>query len=239
MGAKGEFRQTVAVSASRPAVVRIGKVAAPGEAEAVFLEADDLAYSGKNAEAAPLFERAIALKGGGYPAAEIGLARAYLATKQTDKATAAINAVLEASPQNAEALAVSANILRDRGFYEEAAEAYRKAITIAPKSTPEAHTGLAILLEERGDHENAIANFRLAIAQNADAEPILYQLLGQSLEQAGRKDEAIAAYRGYLALAPNGALAPAVRSIVEQLRSADADAPAEEGDVNPFARPQP
>jgi tetratricopeptide (TPR) repeat protein len=233
-----DHRQVVTLAAGRTATVRPKKVPLEDEAELAFQRADDLAYSGKSAEAIPLFTQAIEGRGGRYAAAQIGLARAHLALKDTERATAAITALLDAEPRNVEAVTVQANILRERGFYDEAAAAYRRAIALAPKASPEAHTGLAMLLEERGNHAEAVTNFRAAIAQNADAEPILYQLLGASLEQAGDPAGAAKAYERFLDLAPNSSLAPAVRSLLEQVRAAEGEQNAEdEGDVNPFARP--
>ena len=43
-------------------------------------------------------------------------------------------------------------------------------------------------------------------------------VLGAAYEKTGRNKEAVLAYEDYLRLAPNGSLAPAVRSIIEQLR---------------------
>jgi hypothetical protein len=43
-------------------------------------------------------------------------------------------------------------------------------------------------------------------------------MLGAAYEKQRKNKEAVAAYEKYLALAPNGSLAPAVRSIIDQLR---------------------
>jgi hypothetical protein len=42
--------------------------------------------------------------------------------------------------------------------------------------------------------------------------------LGAVLERVEKYKEALAAYENYLRLAPNGNLAPAVRSIIDQVR---------------------
>jgi len=65
----------------------------------------------------------------------------------------------------------------------------------------------------------AAREFRIAINQLADTEPIIYQLLGAAHEKNSNPKEAITAYENYLRLAPNGSLAPAVRSMVEQLKA--------------------
>ena len=83
---------------------------------------------------------------------------------------------------------------------------------------PEAHTGLGLIYEEQGDHAKAAAAFRRALDQLQDSEPVIYQLLGSAYEQGEKYKEAVAAYEKYLELAPDGKLAPAIRSVIEQLR---------------------
>lgn len=229
-----DHRQIVTLSAGRTTVVRPKKATLKDAGELAFQRADDLGYSGKHEEAIPLYLEAIDARDGAYTAAQIGLTRSYLATKKTEKATEVIQAVLEAEPRNLEAVTVHANVLRDRGFYDESIARYREAIEMAPDSSPEAHTGLALVLEEQGDYAGAAENLREAIDQNDDAEPILYQLLGSVLELGGKREEAIEAYEAFLELAPQSTMATAVRSLLEQLRAAG-----ETGeDVNPFAPPE-
>ena len=76
----------------------------------------------------------------------------------------------------------------------------------------------ARLYEENGQLDEAIAEYQKAIAQLSDSEPVIYQLLGAAYEKQQKYKEALASYEKYLALAPNGSLAPALRSIIEQLR---------------------
>src|SRR6185436_16381301 len=97
-------------------------------------------------------------------------------------------------------------------------------------------TGLGLTLAELGRNEEAATALRKGIAQNGDAEPLLYQLLGSELERLDRRKEAVAAYERFLALAPEHALAPAVRSIVERLQNDQTRGTAEDdADVNPYA----
>ena len=224
----------VALSAGATATVKPKKVPLGDEAELARQRGDDLALDGKRQEAIAQYRAAIDARNGRFVEAQIGLARAYLALKQLEDATQAIGAALKAEPRSVEAHTVAANILRDGGLTEEAEAEYRKAIEIAPNQTPEAHTGLAIVLDDRGQTAEAVAEFRKGIDQNQDVEPILYQLLGSALERLGQREEATSVYERFLALAPDHALAPAVRSIVEQLRL-ELDA---SDDVNPYA-PRP
>jgi len=47
---------------------------------------------------------------------------------------------------------------------------------------------------------------------------VIYQMLGAAYEKVQKNKEAVAAYEKYLALAPNGSYAAAIRSIIDQLR---------------------
>jgi len=220
-------RRTVTFAAGAVATIRPKRLAISDNAERLQRAALFLAADGKHEQAASEFRRAIESRGGPYREAEVGLARSLLANKDYDGASAAAETAATANPRNLEAQTVLANVLRERGFYDEAAEAYRRAIALSPDRAPEAHAGLAILLGERGDLSGAATEYRLAIEQNFDAEPILYQLYGGVLERLDRPKEAVAAYERFLALAPSSSLAPAVRSVVEQLKVGD--------DVNPYA----
>lgn len=231
-----DYSQPVTLVAGRTVTVRPKRAPIEDTNEFAFHRGEDFYADGKNEEAVEAFQQAIGGRGGTYPEAQIGLARALLALKRTDPATAAVAAVVADNPKSVEGHTVLANVLRERGLYDEAASEYRKAIELAPDRSPEAHTGLAMLLEEQGEHERAIAEFRTAIAQNQDAEPLLYQLLGSALEHTERRDEAVTAYERYLVLAPKSSLAPAVRSIVERLKASDDEE--DEGDVNPYAPPR-
>ncbi|GBC82289.1 Lipopolysaccharide assembly protein B [bacterium HR10] len=171
------------------------------------------------ARAVAEYRRAIALRRGRFPRARLGLARALLALEEHEEALRQVRrALAESRAPLPEAHTLLGNILRAQGLYEEAIREYRAALRHAGGFSPEAHAGLALALEEIGETEAAITHMRTAIAQNADTEPILYYLLGNLLLTADRLPEAIAAYEAYLRLAPQSETAPAVRSLVEQLR---------------------
>jgi tetratricopeptide (TPR) repeat protein len=153
-----------------------------------------------------------------YPAAHVGLARVLLELNDYQDALAAIEAARRSRPVYPEASAVEGRIHREAAFDEKAIASFRRAIREGKGIQPEAHVGLARLLEEKGQSDEAIAEYQKAIVQLADSEPVIYQLLGAAYEKQQKYKEALAAYEKYLALAPNGNLAPALRSIIEQLR---------------------
>lgn len=191
------------------------------QAELTFQQAEDAREKARDdtarQKAAELYRQALKLRSQ-YPAAHVGLARVLLDLNQYQLALKEIDAARRTRPAYAEASAVEGRINREAAFTDEAIRSFRRAIKEGRGFQPEAHVGLARVFEEKGDYPEAIAEFRKAIDQLSDSEPVIYQLLGAAYEKQQQYDEAIAAYEKYLALAPNGSLAPALRSMIEQLR---------------------
>jgi tetratricopeptide (TPR) repeat protein len=157
-------------------------------------------------------------------AAHVGLARLYMDQDKFDQALSEIEAARRIRPSYAEASAVQGRIYRESGYPDEAIKSFRRSIREAGGFQPEAHVGLARVLEEKGEFGEAVAEYQKALNQLADSEPIIYQLLGAAYERLEKPKEAVAAYEKYLQLAPNGSLAPAIRSILTQLkREADGE----------------
>jgi tetratricopeptide (TPR) repeat protein len=154
-----------------------------------------------------------------FPAAHVGLARLLLDLNDTNGALAEIEAARRYRANYPEASAVEGRIYRETGQTDEAIGSFNRAIRESRGFQPEAHVGLGRLYEERGQYEMAAREFQIAINQLADTEPIIYEMLGAAYEKSGNPAEAIAAYENYLRLAPKGSLAPAVQSILEQLKS--------------------
>jgi tetratricopeptide (TPR) repeat protein len=191
------------------------------QAELLFQQAEDAREKARDdtarQQAAQLYEEALRVRPA-FPAARVGLARVLLDLNQYQKALAEIEAARRARPIFPEASAVEGRIHREAAFTEEAIAAFRRAIREAKGFQPEAHVGLARVFEEQGQYVEAEAEYRKAIAQLSDSEPIIYQLLGAAYEKQQKYKQAVAAYEKYLALAPNGSQASAIRSIIDQLR---------------------
>ena len=190
------------------------------QSELTFQQAEDAREKAKDEaarqKAAELYRAVLKLRPA-YPAAHVGLARILLDLNQYDAALDEIEAARRTRPVYAEASAVAGRINREAGFTDDAIESFRRAIREA-RVQPEAHVGLARVFEDKGQYDEAIVEFRKAIDQLSDSEPVIYQLLGAAYEKEQKYKEAVAAYEKYLALAPNGSLAPAIRSIIEQVR---------------------
>ncbi len=219
--ARGFRETTTPLPPGRRGTVVVRLVRTTDEAELVFQDAEAARESAKDEEArqkaAEVYRRALKLRPA-FPAARVGLARLLLDLNDSKAALAEIEAARRSRPIYPEASAVEGRIYREAAFDDEAIKSFRRAIREGRGFQPEAHVGLARLLEEKGQYEEAIAEFRKAIDQLSDSEPVIYQLLGAAFERRQKYKEAIAAYEKYLALAPNGSLAPAIRSMIEQLK---------------------
>ena len=190
-------------------------------AELLFQQAEEAREKAKDntarQNAAELYRQTLKLRPA-FPAGHVGLARVLLDLNQYQQALDEIEQARRTRPAYAEASAVEGRIHREAAFTDDAIESFRRAIREGKGFQPEAHVGLARVLEEKGQYPEAILEFRKAIAQLSDSEPVIYQLLGAAYEKQQNYKEAIVAYEKYLALAPNGSLAPAIRSIIDQLR---------------------
>jgi tetratricopeptide (TPR) repeat protein len=189
--------------------------------ELTFQEAETAREQAKDdqarVKAAEAYRRALKLRPA-FPAARVGLARVLLDLNKYKDALAEIDEARAVRPVYPEASAVEGRIQREGAFDDEAVKSFRRAIREARGFQPEARVGLARLLEEKGQYEEAISEFRKAIEQLSDSEPIIYQMLGAAYERVQNYKAAVTAYEKYLELAPNGSLAPAIRSIIDQLK---------------------
>ena len=228
--ARGFAERTLTLLPAQRGRVEVKLVPTTDEGELLFQQAeearDKATTEEARKEAVELYRRSLALRPRN-PAARVGLARVL---SDLGDFTAALEEVEEARALRrayAEASAVEGRIHRAAGDDAAALAAYARAVREGRGFQPEAHTGTGIILQENGDYPAAAASYRKAIAQLADTEPVVYQLLGESLERAENYKEAVAAYEKYLELAPEGRLAPAIRSVIDQLRkqAAEQDAP--------------
>src|SRR5882724_4141133 len=219
--AAGFKESSVAVTALQRGEIKVRLIRTTDEAELTFQQAETARETAKDDEArqkaVELYRRAIQLRPA-FPAAHVGLARVLLDLNDTNGALAEIEAARRDRPVYPEASAVEGRIYRESAQTDEAIGAFNRAIRESHGFQPEAHVGIGRVYEERGQYDLAAREFQIAIDQLSDTEPIIYQLLGAAYEKAGKNKEAVVAYENYLRLAPNGSLAPAVHSIVEQLR---------------------
>lgn len=205
----------------RRGIVSVRLVRTTDEAELSFQQAEEAREKAKDddsrRQSVELYRRALKLRAA-FPAAQVGLARVLLELNKYQEGLTAIEAARRSRAIYPEASAVEGRIYREMAFADEAIKSFQRAIREAREFQPEAHVGLARVYEERGQYDSAASEFETAIKQLSDSEPVIYQLLGAIYEKLEKYKEAVAAYEKYLQLAPNGNLAPAVRSIIDQLR---------------------
>lgn len=220
--AAGFKEVSLPIAATQRGQIPVRLVRTTDQAEVLFQKAEDARESAKDdasrQSAVDLYRQALKFRPA-YPAAHVGLARVLSDLNDTNGALSEIEAARGARPIYPEASAVEGRVYRETGQTDEAIGAFNRAIREARGFQPEAHVGIGRLYEDKGQYELAAREFKIAVDQLSDTEPIIYQLLGAAYEKIGKNQEAIAAYENYLRLAPNGSMAQAVRSIVEQLKS--------------------
>ena len=226
--AKGFKETTIALAPPTRNEVIVKLLQTTDEAELLFQQAEEAREKATNMEerdaAAELYRHALKLRPK-FPAAHVGLARVLSDLEEYEDALSEIEAARKDRLNYAEASAVEGRIYRAITDYEGAIESFQRAIKEAKGYQPEAHTGLAFVYEDNDQLEDAADELKTALEQLYDTEPILYERLGSIYEKLNRYKEAVAAYEKYLEIAPNGKLAPAIKSFIDQLRKQAAEQP--------------
>ncbi len=219
--AQGFAERVLPLLPTQSGVIALRLTPTTDEAELAFQQAErareQATDEAARRQSVELYRRALQLRPN-FPVAHVGLARVLLDLGDHDAALTEVDEARKDRPAYAEASTVEGRILHTQGDDEAAIAAYTRALREARGLQPEAHTGMGIALEEKGRYQEAAAAYTKAIAQLADTEPVLYELLGRTYERLDKYKEAVAAYEKYLQLAPNGKLAPAIRSVIDQLR---------------------
>jgi tetratricopeptide (TPR) repeat protein len=220
--AKGFAERTLALLPTQRGAVSVVLTQTTDEAELQFQQAEEAREKGNNAAAVESYRQALKLRPR-FAAAHLGLARSLESQGNTDEALEELKAARADRPVYPESWAVEGRILRSMADYDAALAAFARALREARGFQPEAHTGAGLVYEEQGRHDEAVESFRKALAQLSDTEPVIYELLARNLEKLERWKEAVAAYEKYLELAPQGAHASAINSIIDQLRQQAAE----------------
>lgn len=219
--ASGFKEVTLPIQPGQRGEIRVRLVRTTDEAELTFQRAETARETAKDDQSrqksADLYRQALQLRPS-FPSAHVGLARVLMELNDSNGALAEIESARRDKPVYPEASAAEGRIYRETGQTDEAIGSFNRALRESHGFQPEAHVGIGRVYEEKGQYELAAREFQIAIDQLSDTEPIIYQLLGAAYEKSGNNKEAIAAYENYLRLAPDGPLALAVRSILEQLR---------------------
>ena len=215
--AKGFAERTTALLPTQRGALSFALTEAADEAELQFQQAEEAREKGNNAAAVESYRQALKLRPR-FAAAHLGLARSLESQSNTDEALEELKAARTDRPVYPESWAVEGRILRTLADYDAALAAFARALRESRGFQPEAHTGAGLVYEEQGRHDEAVGSFKKALAQLSDTEPVVYELLARNLEKLERWKEAVTAYEKYLQLAPQGAHASAINSIIDQLR---------------------
>ncbi len=180
----------------------------PADASAYSSLGRALGDQGKLDEAVAVFRKAIKLLPNRYTL-QFDLGRVLRDQGKVDEANAAtalgtegaLHAV-ELEPKNASVhYSTLAGYLREDGKFDEAIDAYRKAIQADPRINNDSRNQLGNLLLQQGKLDEAMAVFREAIEVHA-TDARAYDGLGRVLREQGKLDEAIHAFRRSIEIKP-------------------------------------
>lgn len=172
----------------------------PNVIDAWFMLGNMYAKVGRQAQAIPFFQRALALKPDDEMAV-INLANVYRQLGRGADALAGFRRFLDLDPKNAQVRYQVAEILIDEGRVDEAERELRNALQIEPKLVA-ARNALGVIALKRGDTAGAEREIRAAIAEKSDVR-LAHFNLALIAEQRADYRAAIAEYLQELDLHPN------------------------------------
>ena len=105
-------------------------------------------------------------------------------------------------PDDPVLLAIYGDAMWSSGLFEEAAEAYARAVSLR-EDEPRAHNGMARVLSARGRFEEALIHATRAVGLDA-READFYHTLGHVQERLARYDQAAMALSSFINLLPKG-----------------------------------
>lgn len=168
----------------------------PFSAELAVVAANMLVAVNRFEEAAELYRGAIRLaqlQAQDTVEARLALAQLLLDAGLRDEAAQEIEAVLVLAPNNGEAHRLRGDLYRHRGEFEQAAEAYQKALMLAPAQITIYASLNYQLRQHDGRPEDWLEIVQAALSFNPH-EPSLYLALGDHWQQQGNREAAINAY---------------------------------------------
>ncbi len=219
--AKGFRETTITIAPPFRNEVSVKLVQTTDESERLFQEAEEAREKAKVDDerdaAIELYRNSLKLRPNN-SAAHVGIARLMMSLGEYEDALEEIKSARKLRPNYAEASVVEGRIYVKMYEEESAVASFQRAIREAKGYQPEALTAWAFIYEENVQYEEAAIQLKAALSQLYDTEPILYVKLGEYYEKLDRFKEAITAYEKYLAVAPNGEQATAIRSFIDQLK---------------------
>jgi predicted O-linked N-acetylglucosamine transferase (SPINDLY family) len=186
------------------AIYRAVLLEMPAQPDALHLLGVLSHQRGRDAEAADLIGRAIAIEAG---VADFhnNLGVSLAALRRLSEAEAAFRQALRLQPGFAAALCNLGDVLARQGRIDEALYCHHRALAAEPDNA-EFHYNLGVTLKEKGDADGAAAAYERAIARRP-GYGAAHNNLGVVRFEQGRYAEADACYEQALALEPNNAQA--------------------------------
>ena len=133
--------------------------------------------------------------------ARMGFVRTALRIGQFQDAQHEAASLKTTAPRNPEALSTYADAIWSAGLFDEAEEAWRDALAIAPESSRARH-GLARSMASRSQLDKALDEAQAALKMSPrDGE--IHHTVGFIYERMARYEQAAAAYNNYINLLPN------------------------------------
>lgn len=165
-----------------------------------FSVAEYLRLNRRPAESIPHYEAALA-RNPAYVQAREGLVRAFMDTKQPDRARAALEDLVRAKPDDADARVMLGSLLVDQGRAREAESHLTEAVRLNPNNA-DAHSRLALVLASTGRLVDALPEFAEAVRLNPSSAPMRNDY-GYALAQHGQVAAALEQLSQALAIQPD------------------------------------
>ena len=154
------------------------------------------------AEALAAYRKAIDTRDGDLALrARIGYVRTALRIGQFQDAQREAGSLRSIAPNSAEALSVYADAVWSAGLFDEAEDAWQRALDLAPDSARARH-GLARSLASRSKLEDALVEAQAAL-KDSPRDGEIHHTVGAIYERMGRFEQAAAAFNNYINLLPN------------------------------------
>jgi predicted O-linked N-acetylglucosamine transferase (SPINDLY family) len=170
----------------------------------LLVQAEETQRRGKNAEAAPLYQKFIAQQPDSAVKSAIawhGLGRSLVGLGRVDEAIDAYRRSISLAPNEGVVHYNLGVALFTKGHTDQAIAEYRKALALRPDDLY-ALANLGSLLPMRNEYDQAIAVLRRAIRASPSAAPVWLNL-GNVLKDVGEIDAAMAHYNRAVVLQPD------------------------------------
>ena len=132
--------------------------------------------------------------------------------------TSMLKEVVKNDPKNVAAWIKLGNAMMDTNRFNEAIDAYQKALALDPKNV-DVRVDMGTCYRNSGKPDVAMKEYRKAIEINPN-HPLAHRNLGVVLADMKDNAQAVREFERYLQLAPNTPDAQTVRNLIQKLKAA-------------------